>query len=412
MDPTHHDALFAVDLGLAAAHRVTVMAGRRCRLTEMDLTAMLSVAGVGQLPVSQLPAFIKQTHAMADPGNLLMQMCQVLLAMGEDELALEMQAKALAHRRVFRWIGHASPAIRLLAVMGPGSMVDNAPLDFVVDLIPVRLDLVFVSPVDGLPEELPDHDVLIVAIGESTASTALLAHVGGLLSGWPRPVLNRPDRIGRCARDALYPLMAHAAGLRVAPTRKIGRYDAPGLEFPLTIRPVDAHAGHGLAKVETAAEWAAYLDSRQETAFYVSSFLDYRSADGLYRKYRVALIDGRPHVCHLAISAHWMVHYRTAGMHDDPDKRLEEAAQMDAFERGFAVRHAAALQAIADALELEYVVIDCAEAGDGQLVLFEADTRGWIHASDPIDLFPYKPRVMQKAFDAFLEMLMRRLPAP
>jgi hypothetical protein len=58
------------------------------------------------------------------------------------------------------------------------------------------------------------------------------------------------------------------------------------------------------------------------------------------------------------------------------------------------------------------VVIDCAEDRDGQLLLFEADTRGWIHASDPIELFPYKPRIMQKAFDAFVAMLRHRMPDP
>ncbi len=85
---------------------------------------------------------------------------------------------------------------------------------------------------------------------------------------------------------------------------------------------------------------------------------------------------------------------------------------MRAFERGFAFRHAAALHAIAAALGLDYVVIDCAEARDGSLLLFEADNRGWIHASDPVGLFPYKPAIMRKAFDAFEAMLRERCSRP
>jgi glutathione synthase/RimK-type ligase-like ATP-grasp enzyme len=385
---------------------------RRFRLTDMDLTPILGVAGVGRLPPAQVPEFINQTHKGTDPGNLLMQMCQVLLAAGLDEFALEMQARALMRRRIYRVAGHQSPEVRLLALMGPGTMSDNTPLDFVVDRSPVRLDLLFVTPDQDLPEEIPDHDVLIVAIGESAQDEAVLARLERLLADWPRPVLNRPERIGRCARDIVCELLMHAPGLRIPPTRRMARGQRHSPRFPATIRPVDTHAGKGLEKIETQAELEAYLDAHLEAAYYLSDFIDYRSRDGLFRKYRIALIDGCPYVCHVALSDHWMVHYRSAGMQHSGEKRLEEAALMEAFERDFALRHATALRAIADALGLEYVVIDCAEDRDGQLLLFEADTRGWIHASDPIELFPYKPRIMQKAFDAFVAMLRHRMPDP
>jgi len=384
---------------------------RRFRLTDMDLTPILGVAGVGRLSTAQLPEFINQTHTGPDPGNLLMQMCQVLLALGQDEFALEMQTRALMHRRLYRVAGHSSPTVRLLALMGPGTMTDNTPLDFVVDRSPVRLDLLFVTLDQDLPEEIPDHDVLIVAIGESARDEPLLARLERLLADWPRPVLNRPERIGRCARDIACELLTHARGLLIPPTRRIARDQRHPPRFPATIRPVDTHAGKGLEKIETQAQFEAYLDEHSEAAYYLSDFIDYRSRDGLFRKYRIALIDGRPYVCHLAVSEHWIVHYRSAGMQHSGEKRLEEAAMMRSFERDFAFRHAAALRAIADGLGLDYVVIDCAESRDGQLLLFEADIRGWIHASDPTELFPYKPRIMQKAFDAFVAMLRHRLPA-
>jgi len=143
----------------------------------------------------------------------------------------------------------------------------------------------------------------------------------------------------------------------------------------------------------------------------VSDFVDCAGADGLYRKLRIALIDGRPYICHLAISAHWIVHYLPAGMEASADKRAEEAALMQGFDTGFAARHQQALQGIATGLGLDYVVIDCAQTRDGRLLLFEADIRGWIHATDPPALFPYKPAVMQRAFDAFRAMLLARAAA-
>jgi hypothetical protein len=75
----------------------------------------------------------------------------------------------------------------------------------------------------------------------------------------------------------------------------------------------------------------------------------------------------------------------------------------------FALRHHTTLQAIAARLGLDYVVLDCSETRDGRWLVFEADSRGWIHATDPVDIFPYKPAAMQKAFDAFRSMLLQRL---
>jgi glutathione synthase/RimK-type ligase-like ATP-grasp enzyme len=383
-------------------------APRPLRLVEMNLKPVLGVCEVARLADAQLPAFINETHKDADPAHVAMQMCQVLLAIGQDEFALEMQARALKHRRIYRVAGHPAPTLRLLALMGPGGMSHNTPLDFVVDRSPVQLDWLFVAPDQELPEAIPDHDVLIVAIGESGRETPALAHVERLLASWPRPVLNRPERVGRCARDVVCELLRHTVGLQVAATRRVARVDLHAPQSPATIRPVGSQAGKGLEKIETQAELDDYRGRHADPAFYVSDFVDYRSPDGLFRKLRIALIDGRPYVCHVAIAEHWMVHYKTAGMFDSHEKRLEEAATMRAFEHDFAFRHGAALRAIADALGLDYVVIDCAEARDGRLLLFEADNRAWIHASDPVGLFPYKPALMQKAFDAFAAMLRDR----
>ncbi len=54
-----------------------------------------------------------------------------------------------------------------------------------------------------------------------------------------------------------------------------------------------------------------------------------------------------------------------------------------------------------DRLGLDYFAIDCAEAPDGSLLVFEADVAMIVHDLDPADLYPYKKRQMGKLFDAF-----------
>jgi hypothetical protein len=117
----------------------------------------------------------------------------------------------------------------------------------------------------------------------------------------------------------------------------------------------------------------------------------------------------------MAISDHWMIHYLNAGMMESAAKRTEEARFMAEFDRDFAVRHRAALAAIADRIGLDYVTMDCAETPDGRLLVFEAGNGMIVHAMDPPELFPYKEPQMRKVFGAFEAMLrnarMPRRPA-
>lgn len=152
----------------------------------------------------------------------------------------------------------------------------------------------------------------------------------------------------------------------------------------------------------------AYLSQWPDRFHYVARYIDYASSDRLYRKYRVVLIDGQPFACHLAISSHWIVHYISAEMGLDKAKQREEAQALLNFDTELGLRHDRVFKDIAKVLGLDYVVLDCAELPDGRLLLFEADSRGLIHAADPIGTFPYKTAVMQKAFDAFEALLQRR----
>jgi hypothetical protein len=163
-----------------------------------------------------------------------------------------------------------------------------------------------------------------------------------------------------------------------------------------------------LDKVDTPAALAAYLAAQPAAEFYLAPFVDYTGPDGQFRKYRIVLVDGKPFICHLAISSHWMVHYLNAGMDDSAAKRAEEAAGMAAFDDGFARRHAAALAEIDARIGLPWLGIDCAETPDGRLLIFEVDNAMVVHAMDDPGRYPYKRPVMDKVFGAFEAMLRSR----
>jgi hypothetical protein len=277
-----------------------------------------------------------------------------------------------------------------------------------------------VTPGIPLPATLPDHDIAMVAVCQSEQNRPLLRHLEHVLKQWPRPLLCAPDRIDRLSRDGASKLLSSVPGTVMPTTIVIDRRTLEGIGqseiavaellgdggFPIIVRPIDSNKGFGLAKLDQADEIAAYLKDRPEDAFNIGRYVDYRGQDGLFRKYRIVLIDSRPYVCHMAISASWMVHYMSAGMFEDAEKRDEESRFFASFDRSFRPRHQDALLAIARLLELEYVGIDCGETPDGKLLIFEVDSGLTVHSMDPPELFPYKRPQMSRVFQAFKQMLI------
>lgn len=92
-------------------------------------------------------------------------------------------------------------------------------------------------------------------------------------------------------------------------------------DFPVIVRPIGSQAGRDLDKIDTPEEITAYLAKVEGTEFFLSRFIDYSGKDGLFREFRVALIDGEAFACHMAVSSNWMVHYVNAGMYQDAQKR-------------------------------------------------------------------------------------------
>ncbi len=312
----------------------------------------------------------------------------------------------------------ALPPLRVLALAGPGDLMTNTPLDFLTNHLDVQLDILYILPDRPLPAIIPDHDIAFFSAGEADAAT--LSRLRRLYASWPRPALNDPRYLPMLERDTLSRSLAGLPGLcspvAVAVSRpdlESGRairgFAAPTHPFPYLIRPRGSHAGANLSRIQNAAELADYLRFSFDQDYFVTAFEDYRSADGLYRKSRIVFIDRQPHLCHMAISSHWMVHYLNAGMTESAEKRAEEARAMADFDTGFARRHADAFDALHDRLGFDYYSIDCAETRDGRLLVFEADSAAIIHMMDPPDIFPYKQPRMRKVFAAFEAMLRRRI---
>jgi hypothetical protein len=377
--------------------------------------------GVSLEPVKQdLTEKIANGTADAGVGLDLSLIAQLL---GQKQIGLAIQNQVLAVHQLYRSpCAVARPRLRVLALAAEIDMGGNTPIEFLLEGSDIELKTLYIVPGSDIPVPLPDHDVAIVVASDSPDCGAAFAEITRLVPRWPRPVLNPPQLIANLDRDKLHGLLACIDGIDIPATIAVGRAQlgevaesrtslaavAQGIPFPVIIRPLGSHAGRGLAKLTNAAELRGYLEQQPEHDFFVSPFVDYASADGQFRKYRIVIIDGKPYPCHMAIADQWDIWYLNAGMLFSESKRLEEAAFMRHFDDGFAVRHHHALSHMIERVGLDYFLVDCAENRNGELLIFEADNTAVVHNMDSPALFPYKPPQMLAIFRAFAKMLSDR----
>jgi hypothetical protein len=357
-----------------------------------------------------------------DPGDAASHYALGELAyVGRDEATAQWYFDAaFARERLF-----SPPVARagakhalMLALAGPWPR--NMPLDFVVDDARWMLHRWMLPDTQRDARALPPVDLIINALGDSVAGAAALADAQAILSTYAHlPSINAPERLRALGREQLAATLAGVRGVQVPDARRLAHAtlaagDVEGLAYPLLVRPVDTHGGRGLERLEHPDELPAYLARVPAATYDCSSYVDYRGADGWFRKYRIMFVDGVAFPYHLAVDDRWMIHYyRTATtvtpwMHDEEARFLAEPHAVIGSWND-------AVPAIAAALGLDYVGIDCAQLPDGTLLVFEADTAMLVHALDTSEAGRAKRAGVERIRTALMALFDQRAgarPAP
>jgi hypothetical protein len=255
---------------------------------------------------------------------------------------------------------------------------------------------------------LDKHDVFLNLVTDADQHPKVLATMARMLDGVRGRVVNRPEAVLASTRDQVAARLAGVPGAHIPKVLRLrtakpdlvrSAIAAAGLGFPLIARPAGTHSGeiHGL--FETIDLLLPKLQPKTE--HYLSEFVDFRSADGLYRKYRVFFFGDRWILRHMIVSDHWNVHMadRDRFMLSRPQVREEEAAVLRNPSARFAPHVLAALQAIKAELGLDYFGVDFGIAQDGRLLLFEANAA--------MNAFPFSDREEFKYVETCLPHLQR-----
>jgi Tetratricopeptide repeat len=313
-------------------------------------------------------------HAHRGISNLLAELGDEVNARRHRDLGFKGHAVAPLPYR-----GHGAPIRVLLLVSAAGG---NIPTGALID-DRVFQTIVVVAEYAEPDAPLPPHDVVFNSIGDADLCRDGLQAALAIVAHSPRPVINHPRavlRSGRAAnaerlrglQDIIVPRMTTLRRETLAGAQGAAAVTACGFAFPLLLRSPGFHTGRHFVRVETAGALAAAAATLPGEELWVIEQLDARDDAGMFRKYRVMIVDRQLYPLHLALSRDWKVHYFTADMADRPDHRARDAAFLQDI-GSIGDKAVMALQRLRDVLALDYGGVDFALSPAGEILFFEAN---------------------------------------
>jgi tetratricopeptide (TPR) repeat protein len=303
---------------------------------------------------------------------------------------------------------------RVLALYAP--FAGNTPTEFLFKEAAYDTDTLALFSHGEHDAEVLKQDVQVVVnlISDADQAKAVLPQAADLVCRLAKPTVNDPGKIARTTRDAVADLLAGIPGCRVP---RVWRHKAganvsiAALQAVLSdsssilARPVGTHGGDDFEKIEDPAELAAFLERHSGTDRYLIEYIDYRSADDHFRKYRFIFVGGQILPYHLAIGSDWKLHHDNTDMANLPWTQREEESFLNDPATVFSAGHYQALRTIQQRIGLDYFGIDCGLDRAGNLVVFEVNASMLVH--DRNEQFPYKTPAVHRIKAAFDEMLRK-----
>ena len=315
------------------------------------------------------------------------QLAKVMLRQGRNEEAFALLNRLARTQGLEIREGPENPEATILVLGGAGASHVSTRHLFDETLF-ARLTLVMLTPdQEDAPlgqvswEDLAGVDLVFNALGEVEMSGGQFEAVKKLAGRLDRPLLNSPDRVARTGRDHAPELFKNIEGLRVPAVQAAKRGEILS-KPPFLIRPAGTHGGKDLSLIGSECELDDYMKRTPGERFLLSEFVDFREADGYYRKYRFIFVDRKPYPYHLAIAKDWMVHYWRTDMKSVEWKRLEEEAFLSDWAEVFGPQGVAAVSEVGKRMDLEYGGMDCSLLPDGRVLLFEANANMLVHLDD------------------------------
>jgi tetratricopeptide (TPR) repeat protein len=309
----------------------------------------------------------------------------------------------------------SQPEFRALFVFAPLS--GNTPIHDMISFSNFESHILMLLPGVAYDTDLlrSKADVVVNLVSDVDRSGEALCEASALVERLSNPLVNPPSKILSTERDRVSELLGPICGCIVPLTIRYSKDDvlraavrgqALDVSFPLIVRVAGTHGGEEMERVADPAEMELFVSSRNESEFYLSEFVDYRSPDGYFRKYRFIFVGDDILPYHLAIDSKWKVHHASTDMANHRWMQEEEKAFLERPWVAFSASAFEALRAIRTKMDLDYCGIDCAVDRNGNVVVFEVNASMLVHLRN--EGFPYKDPAVRRIKAAFAAMLKHK----
>ena len=336
-----------------------------------------------------------------------LQIFSIAQILEDPDLALKHQTRALALTRLFTEPGKVKNGPVLLVLKAPGDWQINTPTDFILRAREWgTVHHYYLDEARPITPDIPECDIIFNAIAEPDRASGALKAAATIVAFLGKPCINDPQAMAKARRTDIAAKLADLPST-IVPQVKCVSDVAELADFPrpFLLRPIGTHAGDGMVLVKQPSDLPAQLSGQS----YALPFVDYISADGQYRKYRVVVVGGVPYPFHMGVSVEWMVHYANAKPRDRAQMDREEEAFLTDISSVFSPALLADLSQMAKLTNLDFFAVDCGIHQDGRLVLFEVDAGAIIHTLDNPTLYPYKHTYVPRIFDALTKLIKAKL---
>jgi hypothetical protein len=335
-----------------------------------------------------------------DRADLCAMMADALLGLGRKDEARLFQRRAMAANGGSLTLPAkgmcAGHILFLCSTKGA-----DLPIDYIFDN--QQFAFTFVYPDMAQTAQTYGADLIFNAIADPDLGAEEFDIVQKFAARVALPLFNPPQKLPKTRRDHLAQLVAGIDGLLVPNTFRLSADqigNVPPFDGDKLIRTAGTHGGDALERISNLDEVHEFCVRHRAENYYLTDYVDYRSDDGWFRKYRFIFINRRFHPFHLAIMDHWKIHYWRAGMVNDAWKCAEEERFMRDASSIFPVSALAAIEQIAQRLDLDYAGLDCGLMPDGRVIVFETNAAMLTHLNDDPAHYPYKHELVPHLRDA------------
>lgn len=240
----------------------------------------------------------------------------------------------------------------------------------------LRLDLLKKQKTD-----FDDIDIIFNQISDADTHSKVLMKLLILIKNKKIPIINHPRYILETARNSIYARLKNVEKVKVPKTVKLvpilpedidKAIKKHGFSFPVILRKTGTHGGKSVKLLKSFEDTKKLYDIALDgSAFYLIQFFDYKE-EGVYKKLRLVVVDGKAYLRHVIFSDNWIIHSRSRDfMNKYPEYQEKEIKIIESFEEDLEKKLKKTINTIYKKIKLDYFGIDCTLDKDNNIFIFE-----------------------------------------